>query len=75
MYTEIINNITGQKRKIWEEFLKSANLEADENISETILIFDEDALIATGSRQDNILKCIAVDPSRQGKAIFKGRLP
>ena len=67
MYIETIKNIAGQKQKIWEEFLKSFSLDTDMNISETVLIFDDDTLIATGSRQGNILKCIAVDPSRQGE--------
>lgn len=67
MYTETFNKISGQKKQIWKDFLSKASLEADENVEQTVLIFDDDTLIATGSRQGNILKCIAVDPSRQGE--------
>ncbi len=67
MYTETFKKITGHKKQIWQDFLNKASLEADENVNQTVLIFDDDVLIATGSRQDNILKCIAVDPSRQGE--------
>ena len=33
MYIETIKNINGQKRKIWEEFLNSFSLDADEIIN------------------------------------------
>lgn len=33
----------------------------------TLLIWEDDALIATGSRSGNVLKCIAVDSSHQGE--------
>lgn len=59
----------GRKRKIWVDFLANAGLEADENVERTVLIWDDDQLIATGSRQENILKCIAVDESRQGEGL------
>ena len=67
MYTETFKKISGVKKQIWKDFLSKASLEADENVEQTVLIFDDDTLIATGSRQGNILKCIAVDPSRQGE--------
>lgn len=60
---------TGRKLHIWKDFLAKVGLEADENVERTVLVWDNEQLIATGSRQENILKCIAVDESRQGEGL------
>ena len=49
--------------------LARAELEADEAVESTVLVWDDGQLIATGSRQGNLLKCIAVDESRQGEGL------
>lgn len=67
MDTEILPKLTGRKRNIWEQLLRSSGLTPDEQVDCTLLIWDNDELIATGSRYGNILKCIAVDSSRQGE--------
>ena len=59
----------GRKRNIWVDFLAKTGLEADLNVERTVLIWDGEDLIATGSRQGNLLKCIAVDPMRQGEGL------
>lgn len=59
----------GRKLDIWVDFLARSGLEADRNVERTVLVWDEGQLIATGSRQENILKCIAVDPLRQGEGL------
>lgn len=51
------------------DFLAQAGLEADQSVERTVLIWDEGALIATGSRQGSLLTCIAVDPFRQGEGL------
>lgn len=43
------------------------DLAADEAIESTCLVWEDGQIIATGSRQENILKCIAVDPLHQGE--------
>ena len=48
------------------DFLQQAGLEPDLRTDTTVLIFDGEQLIATGSRLGNLLKCIAVDESYQG---------
>ena len=35
----------------------------------TALLWEDGELIACGSRQENVLKCIAVDPARQGEGL------
>lgn len=67
MDIEILPKLTGRNRKLWEQLLRSSALEPDTQTDSTLLVWDNDTLIATGSRFGNILKCIAVDSSRQGE--------
>ena len=67
IHTQIMQSIQGQTREKWLALLAKAELEPDGDPERTVLIWDEDTIIATGSRQGNLLKCIAVDPARQGE--------
>lgn len=69
MDIELIARPTGRKLQHWNNFLSRAGLEADEQVQRTCLVWDDGELIATGSRQDNILKCLAVDELRQGEGL------
>ena len=69
MDIELTANLQGAKLSAWQDFLKRASLEPDTNIEKTVLIWDEGQLIATASRQGNLLKCIAVDDARQGEGL------
>ena len=69
MDTELCYGLQGQKRRLWQEFLARAGLEADENLQATVLVWEDGQIIATGSRQDHILKCIAVDDLHQGEGL------
>lgn len=69
MDIEVSGRPTGRKERLWADFLKRTDLQADENLEQTVLVWDEGELIATGSRQGNVLKCIAVDPFRQGEGL------
>ena len=62
--------LQGSKVKIWNDFLAKAGLAADTEAAQTVLVWDEEDLIATGSRTGNLLKCIAVDPARQGEGLL-----
>lgn len=70
MDIELHTPLQGLKRNIWKDFLTKAGLAADEDPEQTALIWDEDRLIATGSRTENLLKLIAVDPARQGEGLL-----
>ena len=70
MEIEILTQLRGTKYNTWRSFLANAGLEADENLEQTVLIWDGDDLIATGSRQENLLKCIAVASFRQGEGLL-----
>ena len=67
MEIELCAKPSPRKTEIWQEFLKKASLEADMGVEKVALVWDDDTLIATGSREGNILKCIAVDESRRGE--------
>ncbi|MBR6595910.1 MAG: [Oscillospiraceae bacterium] len=69
MYTESVKRPAGEKREKWLRFLQIAGLKAEEDTHQTVLVWDEGELIATGSRKGNLLKCIAVDPARQGEGL------
>ena len=70
MDIELSSPLRGRKRNIWVDFLAKAGLEADALIEQTVLVWDADELVATGSRYGNILKCIAVASSRQGEGLL-----
>jgi len=69
MEIELLPILLGRKKNIRAQFLAAAGLEPDADVDCTVLVWDNDALIATGSRKENILKCIAVDPTRQGEGL------
>lgn len=67
MDTELVKSLQGFKKSKWETLLQKANLACDEQLESTVLIWEGENLIATGSRWGNILKCIAVDDAHRGK--------
>lgn len=69
MDIELLPVLLGRKKNMRAQFLAAAGLEADMDVDSTVLIWEGDTLIATGSRKENILKCIAVDPAHQGEGL------
>lgn len=67
MDVELIHGLQGNKKEKWAAFLKKMALASDEAVEATCLVWEDGEIIATGSRQENILKCIAVDPMHQGE--------
>ena len=67
MYTEIVRELRGNIRGQYLALLKKGGLEYEAEAEETVLIWDNDCLVATGARQEHILKYIAVDPLYQGE--------
>ena len=70
MDIELHSPLRGAKVNIWSDFLAKAGLVADSDAEQTVLIWDAEQLIATGSRTGNLLKYIAVDPARQGEGLL-----
>ncbi len=67
MDIEKLPKLSGKKLDIWLQLLRRTGLQPDDRIDCTLLIWDGDTLIATGSRKGNLLKCIAVDHAHQGE--------
>ena len=70
MDIELHSPLRGAKVNIWRDFLAKANLDAQDDALQTVLVWDGEMLIATGSRTGNLLKYIAVDPARQGEGLL-----
>lgn len=51
----------------WQALLQENGLIPEQLPEVAVLVFDGDILVATGSRQENLLKYIAVSPARQGE--------
>lgn len=69
MEVELTSTLQGRKEQLWKAFLEQAGLEPDEQVESTALIWEDDAIIACGSRTGNLLKCIAVDALHQGEGL------
>jgi [citrate (pro-3S)-lyase] ligase len=51
----------------WETLLTKAGLTPDRDTDQTVTVWEQEEMIATGSRKGNLLKCIAVDPAHRGE--------
>ncbi len=65
-------DITGlsEARQAWKALLEETGLKTDPPYSVVLGIYEEGQLVATGARDQNRLKCIAIRPDRQGQALF-----
>ncbi len=69
MDIEVISALKGTKKTLWQSFLTQAGLDAQLDAEQTVLVWDEGELIATGSRTGNLLKYIAVSENHQGEGL------
>lgn len=69
MEVELTGQLHGKKLEKWKQFLQKAGLDSNEQTQRIVLVWDGDDLIATGARQNNLLKCIAVDEAHQGEGL------
>jgi len=70
MDMDIRTTLQGRKLKAWEQLLQKTGLVPEEMPEQTALLWEGDNLSATGSRQGNILKYLAVDPAHQGEGLL-----
>ena len=57
------------RQKAVAEFLSREALDYDPAIPFTVNLLEDDRIVATGSLDGNICKCIAVDPAFQGEGL------
>ena len=74
MDTELLTTLRGRKLQAFEQLLQKTGLIPEEQPEQTVLLWDGDELVATGSRQGNILKYLAVDPAHQGEGLLASLL-
>lgn len=67
MDLKLITHMNDRQLSEWTDFLARQGLTADVDVRQTVLIREDDRIIASGSRQDNLLKCIAIDPAHRGE--------
>lgn len=64
---ELTHKLGNTAGKLWASLLADSGLKPEQLPEITALVWDADQLIATGSRQGNLLKYIAVAKDRQGE--------
>ncbi|HOI46416.1 MAG TPA: GNAT family N-acetyltransferase [Bacilli bacterium] len=69
MNYRIANYLTKEELEHCTELLARNGLRYEEKVSDTIAIYDQDKIIATGSIYENVIKMIAVDENYQGQNI------
>lgn len=67
MNVEITSCLRGSRLREWKKLIEASGLIADTSVDQTVLVWDGDELVATGSRAENIFKYIAVKADRQGE--------
>ena len=67
MNFEITSSLSPEKHAEWEKLIESVGLMANEYVERTVLIYDGEELVATGSRDGYVLKLIAVSDSHRGE--------
>ena len=67
MDIRIVDFLQGKLLASWQSLMARVKLATDEDIDRTVLVLEGSELLAAGSRKDNLLKCIAVDPLHQGE--------
>lgn len=61
---------SGRELEQLKQFLRKMDLEYDEGIEYSVCMVNDDyEIIATGSVEENVLKCIAIDPACQGQGL------
>lgn len=67
MNFEITSHLCGSRLAQWHNLIESCGLIADKCAERTLLVFNDDELVATGGRDGCILKLIAVDKHHRGE--------
>lgn len=67
---EVGDPFTGKRKRELKEFLKKQNLTYDDEITHSVILRNEKEIIATGSCQKNIIKCVAVSELYQGNNLL-----
>jgi len=67
MYIDVGTPFRGGKLERLITFLNTSGLDYDGNVQYSVCLMDKDEIVATGSLDNNVFKCIAVRSDRQGE--------
>ena len=67
MDLELVSPLRGRKKEAHTALLAQAGLADETEACRVALLWEGEQLLATGAREGNLLKCIAVDSARQGE--------
>ena len=67
MELQLVRRLAGRKLTQWEALMKETGLHGQPDGDAIVLLYEGEDLAATGTRQGNLLKYLAVDPSHQGE--------
>lgn len=70
MYMDFGTPFTGEKLRKLIAFLNATGLDYDRNVQYSICLMDKEEIVATGSLDKNVFKCIAVREDRQGEDLM-----
>ena len=70
MDIEIVSRLRGEKLNKWTSLMADGGLTATSIPQRVVLVWDGEALIASGGRDGNILKQLAVSSGRQGEDLL-----
>lgn len=69
MNIDILNLNFPHEKKELESFLKKFDLKLDETLDFTIVVRENEEIVATASKSKNIIKCFAIDESLRGEGV------
>lgn len=69
MNIDILNLNLSHEKKELESFLKKFDLKLDETLDFTIVVRENEEIVATASKSKNIIKCFAIDESLRGEGV------
>lgn len=70
MNVETVSRLRGEKLNKWTALMAETGLHSDTKTQRTVLVWEGDELIASGGRDANILKMLAVSPNHQGEDLL-----
>ncbi len=70
MDIEYASPLCGHKKEEVISFLRSTGIRFDEGAEFTVILREDDEIVAAGSLDGSIIKCVGTSPERQGEGLF-----
>lgn len=70
MIRKIRTATNATQKEAWIALLNKEGIKPEETLDETFGLYEDGVLVATASRYQNVIKCVAVDSDYQGGSLF-----